>query len=261
MAELTGLLTAEFAIRTLLRHDLDRALATIRTWTTSDDADVRRLASEGTRPYLPWSVRVPEILRRPGVTVPVLDALHRDPSEDVRRSVANHLNDLSRDHPGLVVEVAARWRSGSDDDPDTARLVRHGLRTLIKRGDPGALALLGFSADAATLVVDGPALDRAVVAIGESVGFHATVRNTGDSPARLAIDYVVHHRKAGGGRTAKTFKLTTATLQPGERLEVRREHSFRVITTRRYHPGPHAIALQVNGVVTDRAEFELTAAG
>ncbi|MFI5938220.1 DNA alkylation repair protein [Actinoplanes sp. NPDC051494] len=258
MAELTGLLTAEFAIRTLLRHDLDRALATVLDWTGSGDADVRRLASEGTRPYLPWSVRVPEIIARPGVTVPVLDALYRDPSEYVRRSVANHLNDLSRDHAALVVRTAGRWSAAPD--AATARVVRHGLRTLVKRGDPGALALLGFSAAPATLLVDGPVVDRATVAVGEAIGFRATVRNTGDAPARLAIDYVVHHHKANGARTAKTFKLTTATLRPGETLEVRREHSFRVISTRRYHPGPHAIALQVNGTATEPVGFELVSA-
>jgi len=256
MAELTGLLTAEFAIRTLLRHDLDRALAIVRDWTGSDEPDVRRLASEGTRPYLPWSIRVPEIVARPGVTVPILDALYRDDSEYVRRSVANHLNDLSRDHPELVAGTAGRWLG--DPAPTTERLVRHSLRTLIKKGDPNALALMGFAADPSTLEVDGPILDRAVVPIGGSVTFRATVRNRGPAAARLAIDYLVYHRKANGTRTAKTFKLTTATLKPGETLEVRREHSFRLITTRRYHPGPHAIALQVNGRASERAELELT---
>jgi 3-methyladenine DNA glycosylase AlkC len=253
LADLTGRLTAEFAIRTLLRHDLDRALGIIGEWTGSADADVRRLASEGTRPYLPWSVRVPGILARPGATVPILDALYRDESEYVRRSVANHLNDLSRDHPDLVVTTAGRWLA----DPDTAteRLVRHGLRTLVKRGNPAALELLGFTA--ATLEVDGPHLDRTTVPFGGSVRFTASILNTGDGPAKLTIDYVVHHRKANGTQTGKTFKLTTRAVAPGEKIEVVREHSFRPITTRRYHPGPHAISLQINGVESPRADFDL----
>ncbi|WP_433796864.1 hypothetical protein [Actinoplanes sp. CA-252034] len=255
LAELTGRLTAEFAIRILLRHDLDRALGIIAGWTRSADPDVRRLASEGTRPYLPWSSRVPQILARPGATVPVLDALYRDDSEYVRRSVANHLNDLSRDHPGLVVDTARRWLA--EPGPATERLVRHGLRTLIKSGHPGALELLGFTA--ATLEVDGPHLDRTTVPFGGGIRFTAAIRNTGADPARLTIDYVVHHRKANGGQTGKTFKLTTRTLAPGERIEVVREHSFRPITTRRYHPGGHAISLQINGVESPRADFELGA--
>ncbi|MCW8098241.1 DNA alkylation repair protein [Streptomyces tauricus] len=256
LASLTGRLSSEFAIRTLLRHDLDRALGVVvGAWTGSADADVRRLASEGTRPYLPWAVRVPDILARPAVTVPILDALYRDESEYVRRSVANHLNDLSRDHPDIVVAAARRWLE--NPGATTERLVRHGLRTLVKRGHPGALELLGFPP--ATLEVEGPRLDHAVVPFGGTVRFTASIRNTGDVQARLTIDYVVHHRKANGGQTGKTFKLTTRTLAPDERIDIAREHSFRPITTRRYHPGPHAVSLQINGVATARADFELAA--
>lgn len=257
MAEFTGLLSSEFAIRTLLRHDLDRAFITIHGWTESDDAAVRRLATEGTRPYLPWSVRVPELLHRSGVTVPILDALYRDSEEYVRRSVANHLNDLSRDNADLVVETASRWLAAPD--MNTGWVVGHGLRTLIKRGNPGALSLLGFSATGASLEIDGPHLDRDTVAMGAAIEISAVIRNTGLEDARLAIDYIVHHQKANGKQTPKTFKLTTATLRPGQSIPLRRVHSFRPITTRRYYAGPHAITLQINGVATERAEFELTA--
>lgn len=253
LADLTGRLTSEFALRILLRHDLDRALGIITDWTGSPDPDVRRLASEGTRPYLPWSFRVPALITRPGATVPVLDALYGDGSEYVRRSVANHLNDLCRDYADLGVTTARRWLAAPA--PTTGRLVRHGLRTLVKRGHPGALELLGFAP--ATLEIDGPTLDRTGVPFGGNIRFTATIRNIGAEKARLAIDYVVHHNKADGSQSAKTFKLTTRTLAPGETMGVSREHSFRPITTRRYHPGPHAIALQVNGMASERAVFEL----
>ena len=253
LAQLTGRLTSEFAIRTLLRQDLDRALAIISGWTRSPDTDVRRLASEGTRPYLPWSVRVPEIISRPGATVPILDALYRDESEYVRRSVANHLNDLSRDNADLVTATARRWLAAPD--AHTAAVVRHGLRTLIKRGNAEALDLLGFGP--ASVDIRGPVLDSTSVPLEGSVRFTATICNTGSEPARLAVDYIVHHCKANGTQTGKTFKLTTATLGPGETLDIAREHSFRPITTRRYHPGPHAVTLQVNGVPSARADFDL----
>ncbi|WP_206490832.1 DNA alkylation repair protein [Rhodococcus sp. KRD162] len=253
LAELTGRLTSEFAIRTFLRADADRSLAIALEWTHSSDEHVRRLASEGTRPYLPWSVRVPEILARPGVTVPILDRLYRDDSDYVRRSVANHLNDFSRDVPDLVVTTAARWL----DDPSetTDRLVRHALRTVIKNGHSDALALLGFGP--VELEVEGPTLDITQVPIGESVEFTASIRNVGDEPAKVAIDYIVHHTKANGGMSAKTFKLTTKTIEPGQSIDVGRRHSFRTLTTRRYYPGPHAIELQINGVGSGRAEFVL----
>lgn len=255
-AELTGRLTAEFSIRPLLRHEPDRGLAIMLGWTSHPDEHVRRLATEGSRPFLPWGLRVPALIARPEATLPILDALVRDESEYVRRSVANHLNDLSRQHGGLVVATAARWVE--QPAPTTPALVRHALRTLVKRGDPAALALLGFAP--ASIQVDGPMLDAASVPMEGSIGFSAELRNTGHEVASLAIDYVVHHRKANGALTTKTFKLTTASLRPGERMRVERRHPFRTITTRRYHLGEHAIALQVNGIATEPARFELVAA-
>ena len=255
LADLTGRLSSEFAIRTLLRHDLDRAMAFITAWTTSADAAVRRLASEGTRPYLPWAIRVAPIIGRPGVTVPILDALYRDTDPVVRRSVANHLNDLSRDHPDLVVDAARRWLADPAPDGNTTALVQHGLRTLVKRGHPLALELLGFGA--VTVAVDGPVVDRATVPFGGQLEFSVTIGNDGDAPARLAIDYAVHHRKANGKESPKVFKLTTRTLAPGERVTITKEHSLRPITTRRYYPGPHAVDIRVNGIASPRADFEL----
>lgn len=264
LAELTGLLSSEFALRILMRYDLEQALERALVWTGSEDEHVRRLASEGTRPYLPWAVRVPRLIAESGRTIPILDRLHRDPSEYVRRSVANHLNDLSRDDPALVVATAARWigatnEAGGSGAPAAAtqKLVRHALRTLLKQGDASALALLGYPDPAGTLEVDGPHLDRERVEMGDSIELRASVRNTGAEPVRLMIDYIVHHATAAGTQSTKTFKLTTASLDPGQELTVRKAHSFRPITTRRYYDGPHAISLQINGVASGRQGFHL----
>jgi 3-methyladenine DNA glycosylase AlkC len=255
LASLTSRLTSEFAIRTLLRHDLPRALRVIEgSWVVSDDVDVRRLASEGTRAYLPWATRVPGLLREPQATIPILDALYRDESDYVRRSVANHLNDLSRDHADLVVDTARRWMAAPDEN--TGRLVGRALRTLVKRGDPGALALLGFRPAALDVTLFD--VDHHEVAIGDTIAISADITNLGEETARLSIDYVIHHRKADGRSTGKTFKLAVRTLAPGETTHVTKTHSFRVITTRTYHPGTHAVELFVNGVSAGRREFELT---
>ena len=255
MALLTPRLSSEFAIRVLFKHDLEKALAFAQEWTGAPNEHVRRLASEGTRPYLPWAIRVPQILKDPVCTIPILDALYRDPSDYVRRSVANHLNDLSRNEPELVVETAQRWLK--TPEPTTMAVLKHGLRTLIKRGNPEALALLGFGTP--TVKIDGPHIEQRHVVWGDSVNFTASVLNTGSEPMPLAIDYVLHHRKANGLTTAKVFKLTTRTLAPGETLKIDRSHSFRAITTRRYYPGTHSVALQVNGKPTDSVDFELLA--
>lgn len=254
LADLTGRLTGEFALRSFLDANLDRTLRTVATWTTHGDEHVRRLASEGTRPRLPWGRRVSALLERPSATLPILDALHRDESEYVRRSVANHLNDISRIDPGLAVETATRWLQV--DDATSLQLVKRALRTLVKDADPDALALFGF-APPRDIQVDGLRLCPPIVAIGGVLTFEAEITNTGAVPFDLAIDYVVGHRKANGKLSPKVFKLTTKRLDPGQRIELAGNHSFKRITTRRYHPGRHSIELQVNGVRYGLAEFDL----
>ncbi|AOT02450.1 DNA alkylation repair protein [Arthrobacter sp. U41] len=251
LAELTPRLTSEFAIRRLLAADLDRALAVIQGWAADPDWHVRRLASEGTRAYLPWAIRVPEITDRPAATLPILDALYRDPVEDVRRSVANHLNDLARHAPDEVVATAARWMAAPDGN--TAWVVRHGLRTLVKKAHPGALELLGFPP--ASLAVTPPRLDRAVVELPGELAFDFEVSNIGPAEARLAVDYVVHYAKANGTLAEKVFKIGTSVLGPGEARTFSKRHAFRQMTTRRHHPGAHVLELQVNGVRYVPTEF------
>ncbi|QES48752.1 DNA alkylation repair protein [Streptomyces venezuelae] len=252
--DLTPRLTAESAVRPFLRADPARALAVVRDWTADPDPHVRRLASEGTRPRLPWAPQLPAFIADPRPARPVLDALYRDESEYVRRSVANHLNDISRDHPELAVEIAAAWLAA----PTTGRVVRHGLRTLIKAGHPGALTLLGHAPDV-LVTVDGPHISTPQVAVGGYLVFDYAVTNSGSTPAELVVDYVIHHVKANGTRTPKVFKLATRALAPGEKLTGTRRHSFKPITTRRYHSGEHLVQIQVNGRVRGEAGFSLDA--
>ncbi len=257
LAELTPRLTGEFAIRRLLAADPDRALAAVQPWTAHPDEHVRRLASEGTRPYLPWAVRVPALVSRPEATIPILDSLYRDPEEYVRRSVANHLNDLARHAPAAVLETAAGWLAAPD--ANTAWVVRRGLRTLLKNAHPGALALLGFAPAALTVTV--PRLDRDVVALPGELAFEFGIVNTGSAPARLAVDYIVHYLKANGTRSGKVFKLAEVTLEPGESRTFAKRHAFRQMTTRVHHPGRHALELQVNGVRSGHTEFAVAVRG
>ena len=253
LAELTPRLTSEFAIRRMLQARPDRALEIIQDWTDHPDAHVRRLASEGTRPYLPWAVRVPQLMGRPEATLPILNAMHNDSEDYVRRSVANHANDLARHAPDLVVEAAARWQGTGTSG--SAWVVRHALRTLVKKGNPGALALLGF-APAEVSVTDLSAEAGSVLLPGE-LAFGFLLTNTGDAAARLAVDYAVHFVKASGATAEKVFKLATVELGPGESRKLTGRHAFRQMTTRRHYAGTHALEMQVNGVRHGRLEFEL----
>ncbi|TIH38629.1 DNA alkylation repair protein [Subtercola vilae] len=256
LADLTPRLTAEFAIRPLLEADLGRALPIIRSWSQSPNEHVRRLASEGTRAFLPWAKRVQALLAQPESTLPIITALYRDESEYVRRSVANHLNDLSRQNPDLAARVAAEWMHSPDQN--TPKLVRHAMRSLIKKGHPAALALFGF-AEAHGVEVSGLTLGASAVAVGGELPFTVTLTNPTAAPVKLVVDYIVHHRKANGSQTAKVFKLQALTLDALQSVTLTRRHSFKRITTRVYHSGAHAIEVQVNGSASGRSAFTLTA--
>lgn len=256
LSALTSRLTSEFALRIFLLNDVDRALAVITGWTTHDDPAVRRLASEGTRPKLPWARQVRALTTNPGRTRPILDALYTDEDPDVRRSVANHLNDISRLGPGLAVQIATGWTAQPDEH--TAPLIRHAMRTLVKEGNEKALALLGFVADLDRLRVTGPTLDSNAIQLGESITWNAEIVNESPRPATIAIDYVIHHQKANGATSAKVFKLTNKTLAPGASVSITRQHEFKPISTRRYYSGAHGLQLQINGRRFGHADFTLT---
>lgn len=252
LARLTVGLSSEFAIRDMLIARPERTLEIAHAWTEHENEHVRRLASEGTRAYLPWAKRVPWLIANPAATRGILDALYRDGSPYVRRSVSNHLNDLSRIDPALVTATVQEW--AENPDAHTPAVIRHGLRTLIKKADPDALRAVGYSGDRIT--VDRPRLVSTEVAIHEgALTFTALVTNEGDTDAVVAIDYVIGFLRSRGTVSPKTFKLTSRTLAPGESITVAKSHSFRRITTRTYYPGRHVVTVQANGRRSPEAEF------
>ena len=187
--------------------------------------------------------------------MPLLDALVTDGSEYVRRSVANHLNDLCKIEPALALETATRWKASG-----AAAIVRHGLRTLVKAGDPDALRLVGFDPDVEIEVAELSVLPT-VARIGEVVEVRATLRRPNGQVARGApvdvmVDYGVHLMRANGTHSRKVFKLRTYSLDD-DGLDLGWRHSFRPVTVRRYYPGLHRIDLQVNGRVLGEVAFEL----
>ena len=251
---LTQRFTAEFAIRPFIVQHPDLSFATLKRWVHDDSAHVRRLVSEGSRPRLPWGLQLKALIKDPSPTLPLLLALQDDDSEDVRRSVANHLNDIAKDHPQLV----AQWlRAHLPGAPAPRRaLLRHASRTLIKAGDAAVLKAWGLGGafkGTATLK-----LSPARIALGGAVTLNITLQSTSPRDQTLAIDYAVHHVKAHGGTTAKVFKGWQLTLPPHGELTLVKRHAMRLITTRRYHPGRHGISLQINGRAVAEASFMLT---
>jgi 3-methyladenine DNA glycosylase AlkC len=255
LRRLTSLFSAEFAVRPFIEADQKRAFAFLEEWVGDSDEHVRRLVSEGTRPRLPWGARLRRLQENPRPSIRLLNRLRDDPSEYVRRSVANHMNDVAKDHPGLALDTLERWAKRA---PEPRRnLIRHAARTLLKDGDARALALVGFAPDVA-VEVSGLQVEPGRVSIGGSVELTFDVRSKSKSQQKLMIDYVVHHVRKNGERSEKVFKLRTLTLPAGETVGIRRKHSFARVTTREYYPGTHAVEIQINGRRRSRAEFEVS---
>ena len=250
---LTPHFTAEFGIRRFIHAEQERALGEIAGWTADANHHVRRLASEGTRPRLPWAMRLPGLVRDPNPILPILVALLDDPEDYVRRSVANSLNDIAKDHPALVTAFVERHIEGAS--AEQRQLLRHASRTLLKKGDAKALANFGFAAARdiwAELAVATP-----VVVFGEKLSFSIVVTNGDDAPQRLMIDYAIHHVKANGSLAPKVFKWKQLDLPAGGRQTIGKDHAIRAITTRRYYPGKHRIEILINGRVCASAGFDL----
>jgi 3-methyladenine DNA glycosylase AlkC len=253
LRELTPLFSAEFAIRPFIAADPERALGYLRQWVHDEDEHVRRLVSEGTRPRLPWGERLRCFDDDPRPTLALLRRLRDDPSEYVRRSVANHLNDIAKHDPERVVTTCEAWQRGASDE--RRALVRHALRTLVKDGHPRALRALGYDPEAAVEVIDLRVAPQRLRFPGD-LTLSFTLRSRGASPLPVVVDYTLH-RTTARGSSGKVFKLATRTLAPGEAVTIEKVHRLRPISTRTYHSGPHAIEVLVNGRACAQAGFSL----
>ncbi len=245
--------SSEFAVRHFLRREPARSLAIMESWARDDNDHVRRLASEGSRPRLPWSFKLDAVIADPSLTWPIVDALKSDPSRYVRKSVANHLNDVAKDHPDWVLARIEGWPL---DDPATGWIARHALRTLVKRGNQRALAILGAER-APQVEVGSFTVTPRSIELGESVTLTIELRSTAPTDQRLVVDYAVHYIKSSGAASPKVFKLRTIDLAPAEQRTLTHRQVIRDFTTRKHFPGRHRIDLLLNGRLVAAADFDL----
>ena len=253
LREFTRRFSAEFAIREFLAKDFDQTLAVMIGWAREEDEHVRRLASEGSRPRLPWATRVAGLMVPPGPTLPILEALKADPSEYVRRSAANHLNDFSKDYPEEMLDLVSGWDL---EDERTRWIVKHAARSLIKKGHPRSFALFGF--EAKPKIEAGPLeLTPKKLRIGDSLTFSCSLQSAKTKTQKLAIDYAVHYVRKNGKTSPKVFKLKESWLESGEQIQIKKKQSFQNFSTRKHFPGLHKLELIVNGKPMAETEFEL----
>jgi len=252
---LTTFGSAEFAVRPYIARDPARALSILQTWARDDSEHVRRLASEGSRPRLPWGARLTAIVAKPDLTAPILEALKTDPALYVRKSVANHLNDIAKDHPDWVLDRVESW---DKNNAGTAWIVRHALRTLVKKGHPRALALFGVDAAASAHVkIRRFTVSPEKLSLGDSIQLTAELVSKSKKDLPLVIDYVIHYKKASGATSAKVFKWKVVRVQADKPLVLTKRQTIRDFTTRRHHAGSHRIELQVNGQRLAETAFQL----
>jgi len=254
LKNMTSRFSAEFAVRAFFLADPDRAMAHAHQWAQDENTHVRRLASEGSRPRLPWGTQLTMFVEDPAPLFPLLEKLKGDDEEYVRRSVANNLNDIAKDHADKIAALAGRWLKGADSDQ--IRMVKHACRSLIKQGHRPTLVALGYGKpqiDMGAIVLKTP-----VVKLGTGLDFEIELSSTGTGIQPLIIDFVIHHVKANGETSPKTFKWKVLDLKPGSSLKLSKTHPMRPVTTRVHHAGTHGLEIQINGESFGRVDFELT---
>lgn len=248
---ITQFTSCEFAVRPFIHKYGQKMLDQMFRWTRHEHAMVRRLASEGARPRLPWAMALPALKQDPAPLLPILDNLKQDESVSVRRSVANNLNDVSKDNPDIVIALVKKWRGTRETDA----LVKHACRTLLKQGNSEALRIFGYETTGIETSV--LTLNTTRVQFGNALTISFSVSNKTESARKVRIEYAIHHLKKNGELTRKVFFISERELPAGSQLEIERKHAFKPITTRKYYAGLHRVSFIVNGVESTPSDFEL----
>lgn len=243
LAFFTRLCSSEFAIRPFIEKDPERAMSYMYKWAEDENFHLRRLASEGCRPRLPWAISLPVFKRDPTPILRIMETLKDDPVEYVRKSVANNLNDISKDHPEVVLDICERWH-GQSKNRDW--IVKRACRTMLKAGNKRALILFGFG-DPGQIEVTNLSFDRQALAIGDDLRFSFEIKLNDSETRRVRLEYIVDFVKANHKISRKIFQLKEAEFATGS-YPITRKHSFKELSTRKHYPGEHQFTIVVNGV-------------
>jgi len=252
MERVTQLISCEFAIRQFFINQEEEMLKVVYDWTKHESEHVRRLASEGSRPALPWGKALNSFKKNPNPVFPILEALKDDDSLYVRKSVANNLNDISKTHPNDVIRIAKNWQSMSEK---TDWIIKHGCRTLLKSGHPDVLPVFGFFPPHEIDFFDFTMNDS--VKSGEELTFSFSLKNRSSESENLRIEYAVYFLRNNGEHNHKVFMISEKDVLAGEILKFEKKYSFKPISTRKYYSGKHKLSILVNGLQMGEKDFAL----
>ncbi len=255
LRECTKRFSVEHDIRYFINAFPKETFDFLQKGAQSKNYHVRRLSSEGLRPTLPWSMNIDLDYKIP---IEILDQLFSDRTRYVTRSVANHMNDISKIDPNLVIAKLSQWQqSGTQDSKEMEFIMNHSLRTLIKKGNKDALELLGYPPQP-KIVIKNFDLKSQIVMIGENLEFSCDIVSLVSQ--KLMIDYAVHHKLASGKTNPKVFKTKKGSFEKGEIITIHKKQPFRIMTTKKLYPGIHRMELQINGVRYSLGSFNLVEA-
>lgn len=249
---ITQFVSCEFAVRPFLIKYGDKMLAQMTVWSKHKSYKVRRFASEGSRPRLPWAMAVPALKQNPEVVIPLLENLMNDPHEWVRKSVANNINDIAKTHPEIVLAIAKKWKGFSKE---TDAIIKHGSRTLLKKGHADILNHYGLNGK--NIELDNLKILTLKVKVGDALAFSFSIKNNNKTAQTVRLEYAIYYRMKNGLPSKKVYKISERILQKGEALQINRKQSFKLITTRTFYNGVHQLGIIINGEEKAVKAFEL----
>lgn len=254
----TQYFTSEWAVRPFIKKYPQQTMMFLLDCAGSENVDIRRWASEGTRPRIPWGEQLPAFIQDPSATRDILERLKFDPELYVRKSVANHLNDITKDNPDYVIQLLNNWKqqAAPAERKYIDWIIKQALRTLIKAGHPDALSLIDVQFGA-EVKLDEFAVKHRKIRLNESLEFTTQIHSVSNLPQNIVLDYIVHFMKANNTTSPKVFKLRTFSLAPKGVIRIDKKHRIKEITTRQYYQGIQYIEIQVNGKVLAREEWFL----
>lgn len=252
--KITQFTSCEFVAHSFIIKYPDQMMKQMLVWSKHEHWGVRRLASEGCRPRLPWAMALPNLKENPAPIIPILENLKNDPARFVRLSVANNLNDIAKDNPEIVIDLVKKWK-GESKEVDW--IIKHGCRTLLKQGNPEVMELFGFNSTISNICVEDFQISSPEVKVGDSLEVSFKLLNKNDQTTKIRLEYGIYYQKANGTLTKKVHKISEKEYAGNSTTRITRKHSFRVVTTRKLHLGLHQIAMIINGNEFEKYSFEL----
>ncbi|MCL4124183.1 UNVERIFIED_CONTAM: hypothetical protein GTU68_010346 [Idotea baltica] len=253
MEEITQFASCEFAVRQFIIKYPQKMLTQLLQWSKHKNEHIRRLASEGSRPRLPWAIALPDFKNNPKPILPILENLKNDESLYVRRSVANNLNDIAKDNPDVVINIAHKWHGNNEE---TNWLVKHACRTLLKQGNTQLMLLFGFGS-VEDIAVEEFKIITPSVKIGDVLSFSFQLKNNAKTPLKIRLEYAIYYLKANGLLSKKVFKISEKQYSQNSTSLITKKQSFKVISTRKFYEGMHQVSVIVNGKEFEKLDFQL----